>query len=271
MEKIGFIGLGVMGLPIAKNILKAGYDLYVVSRSRPPIEQAISFGAKEASSPKELMEIVDICLTCLPNPQANIEIYEGTNGIIGGVSENKIIIDLSTVKPDLSERASKKIKSKGAEFLDAPISGGRARAEAGTLTIMCGGDYQTFERVYDLLKAAGDYVIHTGPIGSGNAIKLINNMLVSIQTVALSEAYLIGAKAGIKVELLLDILKKSSSYSRLMEWGAILEDGIPKPKVDYRYLEKDVGLAVSFAKDIDVSVELAELTERIVVNALIEK
>jgi 3-hydroxyisobutyrate dehydrogenase-like beta-hydroxyacid dehydrogenase len=264
VQKVGFIGLGNMGLPMAKNLIKAGYDTYIMSRSRGPIEEAIFLGAKEIPSPKKLIENVDILFTCLPNPQTNIEIYEGQDGILKGVSSGKIIIDLSTVKPDLSQHLKESIAAKGADFIDAPISGGTWSAEAGTLTIMCSGELHVFEKVYSVLKVMGEYVKYVGPTGTGSVIKLINNMLVGVHTIALIEAYELAQKSGVDPALLIDIIQKSSGYSRVMDWDTLIEDGKLKPKVRFSYLKKDVGLAVSYAKELDLQLELVEETEKIV-------
>lgn len=267
MKKIGFIGLGIMGLPMAANLIKAGYDTYVVSRSRPPIEKAIALGAKEASSPKELAETADILLTCLPNPQAAVDVYEGSRGIIAGVSEGKIVVDTSTISPNQSRQLYKQIRERGGAFLDAPISGGAVRAQAGTLTIMCGGDRDAFEQAEEMLRVVGDYVVHVGDAGTGSVIKLINNMLVGINTVSLIEAYRIGQKAGIRPELLQDMMLHSSGYTRIMDVGFHEDDrGEVKPNINPRYLVKDLGLVLSYAKELGVSpdLDLAALTEKIV-------
>ncbi|WP_209125825.1 NAD(P)-dependent oxidoreductase [Alkalihalobacillus sp. BA299] len=266
--KIGFIGLGTMGLPMTKNILAAGYNTYVVSRSRPPIEEVVKFGAKEANSPKELVEICDVVLTCLPLPQNIVDVYEGDRGIIAGATEGKIIIDHSTVSPELNHRLSDELAGKGAMFMDAPVSGGPMGAKTGTLTIMCGGDEKVFKRTYNLLKEIGDYVVHVGPIGSGSVIKLINNMLVGVHTAALSEAYVMGAKAGVNPQVLYDIVKRSSGFSKSMDWSVeAIMDRRFEQRFSINLLHKDMGLAIDLAENLGVPIELVEHSENIVRRA----
>lgn len=269
--KVGFIGLGTMGLPMTKNLLKAGLETYVVSRSRPPIEEAVSLGAIEASSPKDLIEKVDIVMTCLPYPETVIEVYEGENGLVAGASEGKIVIDHSTVGPDLNIRVSNLLKEKGASFLDAPVSGGPMGAANGTLSIMCGGEKETFDRAYDVLKAYGEYIVYVGKTGSGSVVKLINNLLVAVHTAAMSEAFVMGQKAGLDPELLLEILRRSSGYSKAMDWS--LErvfDRDFKQRFSINLLHKDVKLALDLAKNLQVPAELGELAEKIVGRAKVD-
>lgn len=269
--KVGFIGLGTMGLPMTKNLLKAGFDTYVVSRSRGPIEEAIATGAKEARTPKELVETVDVVLTCLPLPQSIIDVYEGDNGVIAGASAGKIIIDHSTVSPELNKQISEQLGKKGAAFIDAPVSGGPMGAKAGTLTIMCGGTKAAFEQAYDVLKAVGDYVVHVGPTGNGSVIKLINNMLVGIHTAALSEAFVMGEKAGVNPQVLYDIIKRSSGFSKSMDWSVeAIMDRQFQQRFSIQLLHKDMGLALELANQLEVPVELAQLAEKVVESAKVQ-
>ncbi|MFV8826994.1 NAD(P)-dependent oxidoreductase [Alkalihalobacterium sp. APHAB7] len=266
--KVGFIGLGTMGFPMTKNILAADYDTYVVSRSRPPIDQALELGAKEVRNPKKLVEICDIVLTCLPLPENIIDVYEGENGIIAGATNGKIIIDHSTVSPQLNQQINEQLVSKGALFMDAPVSGGPMGAKAGSLTIMCGGSEEAFNKSYEVLKVIGEYVVHVGPIGSGSVIKLINNMLVGVHTAALSEAYVMGAKAGVNPQVLYDIVKRSSGFSKSMDWSV---EAIMDRQFDQRFsinlLHKDMGLAIDLAENLGVPVELVEHSENLVRRA----
>ncbi|MBU8906737.1 NAD(P)-dependent oxidoreductase [Desertibacillus haloalkaliphilus] len=266
--KVGFIGLGTMGLPMVKNILAAGFDTYVVSRSRPPIDEAVAHGAKEAESPKELIEQVDIVLTCLPLPQTVVDVYEGDNGLVAGATEGKIVIDHSTVSPELNKQVSTSLAAKGASFLDAPVSGGPMGAKAGTLTIMCGGDHDTFTHAYEVLNVIGDYVVHVGQTGNGSVIKLINNMLVGVHTAALSEAYVMGEKAGVNPAVLYDIIKKSSGFSKSMDWSvdAILDRQFEQ-RFSVKLLHKDMNLALDLAKGLDIPVQVATLAEEMVSKA----
>ena len=263
--KIGFIGLGTMGLRMTKNIIAAGYQTFVVSRSRGPIEEAISLGAIEAKSPKDLIEQVDIVLTSLPLPQSISEVYEGESGLIAGASTGKIVIDHSTVSPELNIAVSNKLKEKGVAFIDAPVSGGPMGAEAGTLTIMCGGDEAAFHQSYELLKVIGDYVTYVGETGNGNVIKLINNMLVGVHTQALSEAFVMGQKAGVDPSVLFEILKRSTGFSKSMDWSinAIINRQFAQ-RFSINLLHKDMKLALDLAHNLSVPIELVQLSEKLV-------
>ncbi|MEH7249045.1 NAD(P)-dependent oxidoreductase [Neobacillus niacini] len=263
MKKIGFIGLGSMGFPMTRNLLKAGYDLYVLSRSRPPIEKAIKLGAKELQSPKSLMETVDIVFTCLPYPQTIIDVYEGNNGIIEGLSEGKMVIDHSTINHDLSARINDQIKKKGAVFMESPISGGPLKADAGTLTIICGGEKQVYEEVFDILKVNGEYVVHVGPIGTASKIKVINNMLFGIHISAFLDAIEMGEKAGINLQVLYEIISRSTGSSKAMDWVTIKDNHKLCLNFDNGLFGKDMNLAQDLAKELEVSAELVKFTDRI--------
>ncbi|MEH7115193.1 NAD(P)-dependent oxidoreductase [Neobacillus niacini] len=255
MKKIGFLGLGAMGLPMTKNILKAGYDTYVLSRSRPPIEEAISYGAIEVSSPKELIETVDILCTCLPVPHTIIQVYEGSNGIIEGISEGKIVIEHSTINPELSKRISDQITARGGEFIEAPISGGSIGATQGMLTIMCGGKKMVFRDCFNLLKVNGENLLYVGPIGSASTYKLINNMLFIANFTALSEAYRLGKNAGINLQLLFDIIRRSTGYSKALDWVLEKEDNMERvfSLLENELFLKDKRLVTDMANNLNVS------------------
>ncbi|WP_026674437.1 NAD(P)-dependent oxidoreductase [Alkalihalobacterium bogoriense] len=266
--KIGFIGLGTMGLPMTANLLQAGYETYVVSRSRPPIEQALSMGAIEMESPKTLIEQVDIVFTCLPLPASIYEVYDGDNGLIAGATSGKIIIDHSTISPALNKEVAKKIQKKEAYYLDAPVSGGPMGAKAGTLTMMCGGDEAIFQKVLPVLKVTGEYVQYVGDVGNGSVIKLINNMLVGVHTAALAEAFVMGEKAGVNPEVLLDIIRRSSGFSKSMDWSVeAIMDRQFEQRFSVNLLHKDMGLALDLAEELKVPTEMVKKAEAIVNQA----
>ncbi|UOE92988.1 NAD(P)-dependent oxidoreductase [Alkalihalobacillus sp. LMS39] len=266
--KIGFIGLGTMGLPMTRNLLQAGYETYVVSRSRPPIEQAISMGAIEVASPKALVEKVDVVFTCLPLPASIYEVFDGENGLIAGASAGKIIIDHSTISPALNKEVANKLQEKEAYYLDAPVSGGPMGAKAGTLTIMCGGDEAIFQKVLPVLKVTGEYVQYVGDVGNGSVIKLINNMLVGVHTAALAEAFVMGEKAGVNPQVLLDLIRRSSGFSKSMDWSVeAIMDRQFEQRFSVNLLHKDMGLALELAEELNVPTEMVKKAEMIVNQA----
>ena len=258
--KVGFIGLGTMGLPMTRHLVEAGYETYVVSRSRGPIEKALAFGAVEASSPKALMETVDIVMTCLPLPSTIHDVYDGANGLIAGASPGKIVIDHSTVDRATNEWASSSLKEKGASFLDAPISGGPMGAEAGNLTIMCGGEEDAYERALPVLKAFGDYIVRVGETGSGTTVKLLNNMLIGVHQSALAECYVMAEKAGADPAVAYEVIKRSAGFSKSMDWAvnAILDRQF-EARFSINLLHKDIGLALKLADDIGMPLDVVKL------------
>ncbi|WP_202076625.1 NAD(P)-dependent oxidoreductase [Caldalkalibacillus salinus] len=263
--KVGYIGLGTMGLPMVKNLLQADIDTWVVSRSRPPIEEALKLGAKEAKSPADLTSQVDVVMTCLPTIESIEEIYFGENGIIQAGVQDTIVLEHSTVSPQLNEKQHHAITQKGGLFLDAPLSGGPMGAEAGTLTIMCGGDESAFERVRPILDVVGQTIALVGPVGSGSVVKLINNMLVGVHTQALSEAFVMGAKAGIDPAMIHRLIKVSTGHSHMIDRTIdLIQDRDFEQRFMVDLLHKDMKLAIDLANNLGVEAELGGRTEQII-------
>ncbi|TSB45296.1 NAD(P)-dependent oxidoreductase [Alkalicoccobacillus porphyridii] len=260
MNKVGFVGLGTMGLPMAKHLIDAGYETYVASRSRGPIDQAVEHGAKEASTLKELMQICDIVMTCLPLPETIEQVYEGEEGLIAGATAGKMIVDHSTVDRQTNERVHKLLLEKGAYFLDAPVSGGPMGANAGTLTIMCGGEEEPFLLAEPVMKSYGSYIVNVGPVGSGTVIKLLNNMLIGVHQAALAECYVMAEKAGVDPAIAYDLIQKSAGFSKSMDWAV---DAILDREFDARFsinlLHKDIGLALALADEVNMPLDMVRL------------
>lgn len=269
--KVGFVGLGTMGLPMTKNLLKAGFEVWVLSRSRGPIEAAISLGAKEATNASDLASKVDVVLTCLPMPDSVEEIYFGENGILAGAHKDLILADHSTVSPELNKRIAQAAKERGIEFLDAPISGGPMGADAGTLTIMCGGTQNVFDRAYPVFAAMGRKIVLVGPTGSGSVAKLINNLLVGVHTSALSEAFVLGEKAGIDAHLLHEILKVSTGHSFMIDRTIdLIQDRDFAQRFSINLLYKDMKLATDLAEQLEVPLRLGKVSEEMIGRAQAE-
>lgn len=263
--RVGFIGLGTMGLPMVKNLIQAQFEVWVISRSRGPVEKALSLGAKEAQHPADLASKVDILLTCLPMPETIEQVYFGSNGIISGVTEGLIVIEHSTVSPELNKRQEEALLAAGGRFMDAPLSGGPMGAKAGTLTIMCGGEQEVFEKSYPVLEAMGKTIELIGPVGSGSVVKLLNNMLVGIHTAALSEAFVMGAKAGIEPALIHKILQVSTGHSFMIDRTVdLIQDRDFEQRFMVDLLYKDMKLATSLARQLGVEAELGALSEKII-------
>jgi 3-hydroxyisobutyrate dehydrogenase-like beta-hydroxyacid dehydrogenase len=263
--KVGFIGLGTMGFPMVNNLVQAGFETWVVSRSRGPVEKALALGAKEALHPADLAEKVDIVLTCLPSLESIEAVYFGDNGIIEGLSEGKIVVDTSTVSPELNQRQAEMISKRGAAFMDAPLSGGPMGAEAGTLTIMCGGEREAFDRSLPVFQAMGRTIELIGPVGSGSVVKLINNMLVGVHTAALSEAFVMGAKAGIDPAAIHKIIKVSTGHSFMIDRTIdLIQDRDFEQRFMVDLLNKDMKLATALADQLGVKADLGALSQKII-------
>lgn len=269
--KVGFIGLGTMGLPMTKNLLKAGFEVWVVSRSRGPIEEACKLGAHEAIHAKDLASKVDIALTCLPMPDSVEEIYFGENGLLAGAHDGLILADHSTVSPELNKKIAEAAQQKGIDFLDAPISGGPMGATAGTLTIMCGGSDEVYNRATPVFEAMGRKIVLVGPTGSGSVAKLINNLLVGVHTAALSEAFVLGEKAGIDPHLLHEILKVSTGHSFMIDRTIdLIQDRDFAQRFSINLLYKDMKLATNMAREIGVPLRLGSVSEEMIGRAQAE-
>lgn len=186
--KVGFIGLGIMGKPMSKNLLKAGYSLVVSDRNPEAIADVIAAGAETATTPKAIAEQCEVIITMLPNSPHVKEVALGENGIIEGAKPGTVVIDMSSIAPLASREISEALKAKGIDMLDAPVSGGEPKAIDGTLSVMVGGDKAIFDKYYDLMKAMAGSVVHTGDIGAGNVTKLANQVIVALNIAAMSEA-----------------------------------------------------------------------------------
>jgi 2-hydroxy-3-oxopropionate reductase len=199
-NKIGFIGLGVMGKPMSKNLIKAGYSLMVYDINPDAIKEVVSAGAVQGSSPSQIGAECDVIITMLPNSPHVEQVVTGKNGILEGAKPGSVIIDMSSISPIVAVKLSKAAAEKGVEMIDAPVSGGEPKAKDGTLSIMVGGKEQVFESIKDILLGMGASAILIGDIGSGNIAKLANQIMVALHLAAVSEAMVFAEKAGVDAE-----------------------------------------------------------------------
>ncbi|WP_368900494.1 2-hydroxy-3-oxopropionate reductase [Mixta calida] len=215
--KVGFIGLGIMGKPMSKNLLKAGYTL-VVRDSNPQNEaELVELGATAAKTPKEVAEQCDVIITMLPNSPHVKEVALGENGIIDGVKAGAVLIDMSSIAPLASREIHQALAEKGIKMLDAPVSGGEPKAIDGTLSVMVGGDKAVFDAHYDLMKAMAGSVVHTGDIGAGNVTKLANQVIVALNIAAMSEALTLATKAGVNPDLVYQAIRGGLAGSTVLD------------------------------------------------------
>ncbi|MGG1314469.1 MULTISPECIES: NAD(P)-dependent oxidoreductase [Cohnella] len=217
MSKIGFIGLGIMGKPMAANLLRKGYEVTVYNRTPGKTDELAALGALVAKTPLELAQASDVVVTMVSNDQAVEEIYFGQNGIAAGIRPGSTVIDSSTISPSLARRIASELAEKSVRFLDAPVTGSKPAAIDGTLLFMVGGDKETVEAQRELLLAMGREVLHMGENGSGAAAKLAHNTIVGINAAGLIEGMAIAAKAGIDAESFLKVVQGGGAASKQAE------------------------------------------------------
>ncbi len=267
-QVIGFIGLGIMGRPMARNLLKAGYSLVVHSRSRGPVDEIVKAGAKAAASPKEVVGQCDVLITMLPNSPDVELVALGPNGIIEGARRGLIFADMSTISPIVSQKIAKALEPKGVAMLDAPVSGGEKGAIDGALSIMVGGDKDVFERVLPIFQAMGKTITLLGPLGFGGFTKLANQIIVAVNLTALAEALTLGKKAGLDRDLLLTALAGGLAGSKCLEQkraNYVANTYNPGFKVDLHY--KDLGLIMESARALGVPLPATAVVQELF-NAL---
>ncbi|WP_391559756.1 2-hydroxy-3-oxopropionate reductase [Robertmurraya sp.] len=222
MKKIGFIGLGIMGKPMSKNLIKAGYQLVVLDRNQAVIDEISALGAEVATTPKDIALKSDVVITMLPNSPQVREVVLGENGIIEAEKQGLAIIDMSSIAPLVSREVCEKLAEKGMYLLDAPVSGGEPKAIDGTLSVMVGGNKEIFDENYDLMKAMAGSVVHVGEIGAGNIAKLANQIIVAINIAAMSEALVLATKAGVSPELVYQAIRGGLAGSTVLDAKAPL-------------------------------------------------
>ncbi|MFE8046689.1 2-hydroxy-3-oxopropionate reductase [Brenneria goodwinii] len=215
--KIGFIGLGIMGKPMSKNLLKAGYSLVVMDRNTEAVAEVVAAGATSADSPKLVAEQCDIIITMLPNSPHVKEVVLGDNGVIDGARAGSVVIDMSSIAPLASREIAAALAGKNIGMLDAPVSGGEPKAIDGTLSVMVGGDKALFDSSVDIMKAMAGSVVHTGDIGAGNVTKLANQVIVALNIAAMSEALVLATKAGVNPELVYQAIRGGLAGSTVLD------------------------------------------------------
>lgn len=265
--KIGFIGLGIMGKPMSKNLLKAGYSLVVEDINREAVAEIASCGAQSASTAREVAEQSDIVITMLPNSPHVKAVVCGENGVLEGAKPGLILIDMSSIAPLASQEIEKACAAKGVKMLDAPVSGGEPKAIDGTLSIMVGGDKAVFESVKDLLLKMGASAVHCGDIGAGNTTKLANQVIVALNIAAVSEAFMLAKKAGVDPHLVFDAIKGGLAGSTVMNAKApMIMDQNFKPgfKIDLHI--KDLNNAIETGHGVGAPLPLTAAVMEILEN-----
>jgi len=222
MKSIGFIGLGIMGKPMATNLIRAGYRLTVHDINPAPVRELVQLGAVEAGNPAEVARGCEIVITMLPNSPEVRTVMLGENGVLAGTHPGLILIDMSSIAPLTSKEIAEAAQTKGVTMLDAPVSGGEPKAKDGTLSIMVGGEKATLDSVLEVLQSMGKSVVWVGPIGSGNMAKLSNQIVVALNIIAISEAFVLAKKAGVNPRCVYQAIRGGLAASTVMDAKAPL-------------------------------------------------
>ena len=253
MEKIGFIGLGIMGKPMARNLLKAGYQLVVYDINSSAVEDLVKDGAKAGRSSGDVAFQCEVIITMLPNSPDVKEVVLGNNGVIYSIKPGSVLIDMSSIAPLTSKEVAEKLLHKGVVMLDAPVSGGEPKAVAGTLAIMVGGPEETFNKVKDILGKMGASVTLVGNIGSGNITKLANQIIVALNIAAIGEAMVLATKAGVDPEKVYQAIRGGLAGSTALDAKMpLILDGNFKPGFRIELHIKDLMNAIDTARELDV-------------------
>jgi len=262
MEKIGFIGLGAMGKPMASNLVKKGYSLVVFDLINVRMEPLKILGAETATSCREVAQKCPVVITMVPSSPQVKEAILGKNGVLEGIQRGSVVIDMSTIDPLTTREVAKALAEKGVEMLDAPVARGVPAAVSGTLVIYVGGKKEVFERCKGLLAAMGTDIFHVGDIGSGEICKLVNNLVVATLTPALAEAMVLGVKAGVKPEILFEALASGSANSFVLQnhfRNSVLKGKFEEGVFPVDYMLKDLNLALTTAAALRVPLHFAAL------------
>jgi len=261
---VGFVGLGNMGRPMALNLVKHGFSLVVHDIDKTKVDPLRARGAAVADSP-ERVAAASARTICMVEATAQAEsVIAGERGIVQGATRGHVVICMSTIDPFAAQRLAGVLAARGVAMLDAPVSGGTVRAASGELSIIAGGDAATFEACRDLFKAMGTNLFHVGPLGHGLAMKLVNNMLIQVNRVAVAEALVLGVKAGLDPRMIYDVVRVSTGTSFAFETGVpkiLARDFSPGGTVDITY--KDQELETAFAKQLGVPLLLANVTQQL--------
>jgi len=258
--KVGFIGLGLMGLPMARNVLRAGYQLTVYNRTAAKAGALVAEGAQQADTPAEVAQRSDSVVTMVTDSADVLEVVEGEHGLLSGASSGLTWIDMSTISPDVTRRLGAAAAARGVEALDAPVSGGPPGAEGGTLSIMVGGKQEVFDACLPLLETMGKTIVRVGDLGSGQVTKACNQIVIAATLSGIAEALVMGAKAGVDPVLIRQALMGGYAGSRLLEvHGERMIRHTFEPGFFVRLHNKDLHIALQMARSLSVSAPVTAL------------
>ncbi|MDO8685435.1 MAG: 2-hydroxy-3-oxopropionate reductase [Clostridiales bacterium] len=261
---IGFIGLGIMGKPMSKNLLKAGYKLVVYDLNKDAVAEIVKAGALECEGPKDAAQRSDVIITMLPDSPQVEEVVLGAGGVLEGAKGGSVIIDMSSIAPLISKKIYYEAKKKSVRLIDAPVSGGEPRAIDGSLSIMVGGDQKDFDECYDMLCTMGKSVVRVGEIGSGNIAKLANQIMVALNIAAFSEALVLATKAGVDPEAVFNAVKGGLAGSNALNAKVpLIMDRKFEPGFKINLHIKDLKNALDTGRDIGVPLPLTSMVMEI--------
>jgi 3-hydroxyisobutyrate dehydrogenase len=260
---VGFIGVGNMGNPMAGNVLKAGFAMTVFDKNARAMDNLVQAGARAGTSLADVAERSDVILTCLPASPDVEALYLEAGGLVERARPGTILIDLSSVLPSTPRKLEPAARARGLHFLEAPVSGGTAGARAATLAVMVGGDPAVLERARPVLRALGPNIFSVGPVGAGNTVKAINNMMACVNSLAMMEGLVLGVKAGLDPMIVYDVVKASSGASKALE--RIPTALVPRrfePGFKVQLMNKDLDTFNAIARELHVPVSFANVAQR---------
>ena len=263
-ERVGFVGLGIMGRPMARNLMEAGHELVLYNRTRQKAEElAKESGAGVAESSKEVAENSDVIITMLPGPPQVEEVVAGEDGLLEAIKEGSLLVDMSTSSPVLARELARLARERDTGMLDAPVSGGDVGAIEGMLSIMVGGQEEDFQRAKPLFEVMGNTVTHVGPSGTGQVVKAANQIVVALTIEAVSEALVLGSQGGVPPEKVLDVLSGGLAANKVIEVKRekfLEHDFEPGGKVEFHH--KDLGIALSAGREYGVVLPVTALVDQ---------
>jgi len=255
--RIGFIGLGAMGLPMTGHLIAAGHEVTVASRSRGPIDAAVSLGAHDAGTPRRVVEAAELIIVCVPNSP---EVCEVVDGMLGALGPGQTVVDCSTIDPETERAQHRRVAATGARYLDAPLSGGTAGARNGVLTLMVGGDAATLEDITPVLTAFAGLIVHVGGPGMGQVVKLCNNLIYAAQMTATAEATALAVKSGVDMHKLYEVITHATGDCVAVRTRLPVPGVVPDSPASHNWepgfmtdlMAKDLDLALAYAANAGV-------------------
>ena len=262
-DRVGFVGLGVMGGPMARNLLAAGHDVVAFSRTRASVDDIAADGATAAGSAREVAGQAGVVILMLPDSPQVREVLDGDDGLLAGAREGTLVIDMSTISPVVTREIAAECAERGIGWVDAPVSGGDVGAREATLSIMAGGSDEDFTRAKPLFEALGKTIVHVGPVGSGQVVKACNQVVVALTIEAVSEALVLGSKAGVDPATIIEVLSGGLAANKVMEVRGrnfLEHDFTPGFRVELHH--KDLNIALESGDAFGVALPATSLAQQ---------